>query len=123
MAKGRVDMRIAFLFLVVFVSCCDCWGQSGNPARIRDVVQRLGQEVTIKGGTGQIMESLEQPGLKVFSLRDDYGDLALIRSRDQDYPIMGVTCLVTGTVHREPGHLFIDAVTKGVRPVFQHTSG
>jgi hypothetical protein len=86
--------------------------------RIRDLPTMTGQVVTVRGRTGQIMEQLQQPGIGVFSLRDDYGDTALVRLHGGTYPEFGVTYLVTGTAAADTDHFYVDAEAAGVRPAY-----
>ncbi len=93
------------------VFCCfalciasDC--RSEKTLRIRDL--RDGQIATVKGRSGQILESEERPGVRAYTLRDDYGDMAVVLTK-RHYPIMGVTLLVTGQVRidTDSGNVYI----------------
>jgi hypothetical protein len=69
--------------------------------RVSQLRDQVGQQVTVKGRTGIIVERPDTVGLRVFTLRDDYGDQVEIRST-QEYPIMGVTYQVTGVPTVDP---------------------
>jgi len=82
--------------------------ETADVTRIRDLRSRLGQEVTVRGRSGIIVEAQERPGLRVYTLRDDYGDQVYVQST-RDYPIMGATYLVTGipNVDASTGDLYL----------------
>ena len=63
--------------------------------RIRDLPRFTGRQVTIEGRTGVILESEGSAEIRVFTLRDDYGDGVHVRTK-LDYPIMGVTLRISG---------------------------
>lgn len=77
--------------------------------RIRDLRSRAGQSVVVKGRSGQIVEASERPGVRVYTLRDDYGDVVNVHTRDT-YPVFGTTVVVTGTpvIESGTGGLYLD---------------
>lgn len=66
-------------------------------ARLRhqDLASRVGQRVLVKGRTGVIVEAKVTGTYRVFTLRDDYGDMVEVYSR-AGYPIMGATYEIAG---------------------------
>lgn len=69
-------------------------GQSAETVRVKELPDYLGQAVTVKGRTGQILEGYPVPA---FTLRDDYGDVVIVMMQsNKPYPIMGATYYVTG---------------------------
>jgi hypothetical protein len=100
--------------LLIMLLCtvgCSCLGQSRSSTRIRDLVTLVGSNVTVEGRSGIIEEKYERAGVKAFTLRDSYGSMIVIRSREPEYPIMGITLTITGQVSREERVLFLDANT------------
>ena len=84
--------------VVLIASVVSVW--AADAIRLREAKARLGQEVTVRARTGVIVESAPA-GMRVYTLRDDYGDQANVVSTS-DYPIMGATYLVTGLVQVDP---------------------
>lgn len=79
--------------------------------RVRDLPRYVGQTVTVKGRTGNIVEALEGQGFRVFTLRDDYGDMVYVYSR-LEYPIMGATYFITGQPTQAGGSLFLQELSR-----------
>jgi len=81
-----------------------CIGKrSAEVVRVNELVNYLGQEVTVKGRTGQILEGY---ATRAFTLRDDYGDVVVVlMSSDKPYPIMGATYYVTGVPKQVEGKI------------------
>jgi hypothetical protein len=99
-------MKTRVLALLLLATLVGCSG-GGPTTRVRDL--RDGVTATVEGRTGQIMERFETPGVKVFTLRDNWGDVAYVRSHDQEYPLMGATYDATGRVSTSGDLVFIDA--------------
>lgn len=78
--------------------------------RISDFPEHIGEEVTARGRTGQIVETEETENVRVYTLRDDYGDMVRVHSSD-DYPIMGATYDITGIPRTDPetGTVYLEA--------------
>ena len=101
--------------LLALLALTGCAGKEAT-LRLRDLGSHLGEQVTVEGRTGNIRDDLEVPDRRVFTLRDEHGDLTLVRWRRPSYPprFWGTTQRIVGTPRREQGHLFLDART--VRP-------
>jgi len=99
-------------FVVVLVCTLAVEGQAAEkPTRIKDL--RPNAEATIKARVGQRVEAEEGPGAYVFTLRDDFGDMALGRtSRDIRGLRFGATYYVRGRLgeNSHSGHPFLDVV-------------
>jgi len=67
--------------------------------RLRDINQHVGHEVTVKARTGTIEEAQEKPGIRAFTVRDDYGDMVVVNTA-LEYPIFGATYFITGVPNR-----------------------
>lgn len=82
--------------------------------RVRDLHAYLGQTVAVKGRTGNIVEAEEAPGIRVYTLRDDYGDVVHVRwrqdlnPRDDGYPIFGATYIITGQPTQAGNRIYLD---------------
>lgn len=81
--------------------------------RVSDLREHIGEDVTVRGRTGQIIETEETENVRVYTLRDDYGDMVRVRSSD-DYPIMGATYDIAGTPQTDPetGNVYLEAGTQ-----------
>jgi len=70
----------------------------------------VGRALTVEGTTGQIVADRETATHSVFTLRDNYGDIAYVRvprSSGRGYPVMRVTYRVTGTLARGDDGAFL----------------
>lgn len=96
---------------LLLVTLTNCNAQTGEGmVRIRDLRKHLGQAVTIKGRTGQIMERWASESVGAYSLRDDYGDMVVVlfqRTPQVDYPIMGVTYQIKGVPELRSGTIIL----------------
>lgn len=99
MSRSKIA-RIMMASVVVMLTCTYCTMAGEKPIRIRELSGLEGQQVTVKGRTGVRVEDEETPSQKVYTVRDDYGDQVYVRTK-QDYPVMGVTYLVTGTAGKD----------------------
>lgn len=97
MKIGKIVLFVVPILVMLLIYLPDATAKT-EETRIRELGGLEGQEVTVKGRAGVRVESLETRDFKVFTLRDDYGDQAHIRTK-QDYPIMGVTYIVTATMY------------------------
>lgn len=80
-------LLICVAFILVTVSA-GCHGQKGE-VRVSELDNYLGQRITVKGRTGQILEGYQT---RAFTLRDDYGDMVIVLLQSgKPYPIMGAT--------------------------------
>jgi hypothetical protein len=74
---------------------------AAEPMRLRDAKERIGEEISVKGRTGVIVESSAAAGRRVYTLRDDYGEQAHVVCAGE-YPIMGATYLIAGVPTLDP---------------------
>ena len=95
-SRGISATLISVFLLLGLETACN----ADEPLRISAARQQIGQTVTVKGRTGVRLEARETEKSKVYTLRDDYGD-AINVSTTGDYPVMGVTLLVTGTIEAD----------------------
>jgi len=104
------------LFLLLCAFCCAA--QTPTLKKIEEIRSHLGETVNVEGRTGQI-EKNPPPGVQIFTLRDNYGDVVYIRERAADFekaqPIMGVHYKVTGTSHEENGRIVLDVASAGIQ--------
>lgn len=117
MAKNLYPLALALLAaaLAAPLSASSTVSAARPPGltRISDFPQHIGEEVTARGRTGQIIEAEETENTRVYTLRDDYGDMVRVHSSD-DYPIMGATYDITGTPQSDPetGAVYLEADTQ-----------
>ncbi|MCX7967323.1 MAG: FHA domain-containing protein [Armatimonadetes bacterium] len=94
--------------LVLVTMNAGCQGQQ-EQVRVSELANYLGQRVTIKGRTGQILEGYQT---LAFTLRDDYGDMVIVLLQSgKPYPIMGATYYVTGIVKQSEGKTMLTDAT------------
>lgn len=112
--RGRILLTSCLLGMLLLL-CAPLAAQTGDEEtfRVRDARDHLGETVVVKGRTGIRVEKYESAERRVYTLRDDYGDQILVRT-GQDYPKMGVTLLVEGTLSEdaESRTLFLDEVSQ-----------
>jgi len=87
------------------------------PLRVNTLPEHLGQTVTVKGRTGIRVETRGTPTTHVYTLRDDYGDQVYVLTK-QDYPVMGVTLLVTGETSRDAATNDIYLIEQSRKPAY-----
>jgi len=108
--RRAVSVRLSPLCLLLALALFLCASAAAQSARVRisQLSGYLGQTVTVKGRTGQILEQFATGNTRAFSLRDDYGDMVVVLTTE-DYPIMGVTLHVTGIPEKRNSRLFLRA--------------
>jgi len=100
-ARGRTTMRVLGAVALTVLSVT-AWAQTEQGTmRVRDLRAHTGEVVTVKGRAGQIIEAEERAGVRVYSLRDDYGSVVNIHT-GKDYPIFGTTLIVSGKPVADP---------------------
>ncbi len=105
MATGK--WLIVCVAYVVFAMATGAYPQvGGSVVRVKELPRYLGQTVTVKGRTGQILEQYASGTTKAFSLRDDYGDQVIVLT-EKPYPVMGITLYITGVPERRQGRIFL----------------
>jgi hypothetical protein len=97
----RVANALLMWLAVVLAAGLAAGAAATDITRVSQLREHLGQQVTVKGRTGIIVERPDTAGLHVFTLRDDYGDQVEIRSV-HEYPIMGVTYQIAGAPAVDP---------------------
>jgi len=89
--------------LPTVLALCATWAAAApepQTIRLRDLPSHVGEKVTLKGRTGQIVEDEERPGLRVYTFRDDYGDMVKVHT-SAAYPTFGATYFLTGSPEQE----------------------
>ncbi|MCX7599290.1 MAG: FHA domain-containing protein [Armatimonadetes bacterium] len=110
--------KVAFWMIVEVIGLGLAAAEEAQVVRVRDLSAYLGQNVSVKGRTGNIVEAEEGPGIRVYTLRDDYGDVVHVRwrqdlhTRDEGYPIFGATYLITGQPVQQGGRLYLDELKR-----------
>lgn len=109
-AASKSFSRAAFCLVIIAIAAAQV---SAREVRISELRNLTGQEATVRGRTGIIVEAEEKQGWKVFTLRDDYGDQVYVRSK-ADHPIMGATWDITGRpeVDAATGTLYLTEVSR-----------
>lgn len=119
LSEGGIAMKKVVLCLMTGLVCMGM-ARAQEPAvvRVRDLRAYVGQTVAVKGRTGNIVEAEEAPGIRVYTLRDDYGDVVHVRwrqdlhRRDEGYPIFGATYLIAGQPAWQNGRLYLDELKR-----------
>jgi len=110
--KGVMAVSKAWLVACVGLLATAAMGAPQAPnVRVRELGQYVGQVVSVKGRTGQILEAEETPGVHVFTLRDDYGDEVKVRTGGE-YPVFGATYVFTGRPVDYGGRLYLEEVSR-----------
>ena len=117
---GRRTFFASALLALASLALAPALHAQGPPVmRIRDLKDHLQSVETIQGRTGFIVERYEKRGLHAFTLRDDYNDQTVVRTKDTEpYPVMGVTYRVTGWPTRENGDLVLDTLPGQTLPAY-----